>query len=82
MRGEDTSDHAVGNEMVGRVVITLFSVMRWLHHPFYVFWDVDSESDIENFEFEKIDRTGHLKILELQWGLQNQNLRILRKKGS
>ena len=36
--------------------------MRWLHHPFYVFVDADYESDIENLEVEKFDRTGHLKF--------------------
>ena len=34
--------------------------------PTFVFWDADSESDIKNFEFEKIDPTGHLKVLKFQ----------------
>ena len=35
--------------------------------PIFMSWDADSESDIENFEFEKNNRKGHLEILKLQW---------------
>ena len=38
---------------VGRVVITIFRQCDGYTNHVYVFWDVDSESDIENFEFEK-----------------------------
>ena len=41
-------------DTVGRVVITIFfrQCDGYATH-FYVFWVADSESDIENFEFDK-----------------------------
>ena len=46
-----------------------------------MFWGADSESDIENLEFEKkIDRTGHLNFLELQWGTKTSGLENFNQK--
>ena len=65
---------------VGPVVITIYSAMRWLHHPFSCFlggrwfqiWH-------RNLRIRKTDRTGHLKFLTLQWG--PQKLANFNKKG-
>ena len=39
--------------MVGRVENTIFRQCDGYTTQFYVFWDADSEPDIENFEFEE-----------------------------
>ena len=65
---------------VGRVVITILSAMRCYTAHFYAFWDAESESDIENFEFKKVDHTGHLKILKLQWMTKNSKFDSFNKK--
>ena len=38
---------------VGRVVISIFRQCDGYTTHFYAFWNADSESDIDNFEFEK-----------------------------
>ena len=68
--------------MVGQVVITiLFQHCDGYTTHFYVLWEVDSESDIEYFEFEKITARAISIFLKVQWEPNNQNWRILRKKG-
>ena len=47
---------------------------------YYVFWDADSEYAVDNFEFEKFDRSGHLKFLKLQWGTQKSKCENFDKK--
>ena len=74
------------SDTLGQVVITIFfSAMRWLHHTpaiFYVFWNADSESDIENLEFEKEWPNGPLKFLQLQWENKKPNFNNFNKKRS
>ena len=53
--------------------------MRWLHHLFYVFSDADSESDVESFEYEKIDRRDHLKFSKLEWGTKTPEFENFNK---
>ena len=58
---------------VGRVVITFFRQCDCYTTHIYVFWDSDSESDTENFEFEITDRTDDLNFLKLQWGTKKKD---------
>ena len=67
--------------ILGRVVITTFSAMRWLTINFYVFRDADSKSDIENFDFKNWPH-GPFEILKLQWRTKKSEFQNFKKKGS
>ena len=75
------SSEAIGGVLIGRVVIAIFSAMRWLHHPFlcllgswFLIWH-------RKFLIRKNDRTGHLQFWNFSGGPKNQNLIIFTKRG-
>ena len=56
------------HRITGRVVIAIFRQCDGYTTHFYVVWDADSEFDIENFEFEKVDRTDYLIFFLITMG--------------
>ena len=69
--------------VLGQVVNTIFSAMRWLHHPFQCLlahWF--RESDIKIFELGKNDCMDNFKILKLQFETKKTEFQNFNKEGS
>ena len=66
---------------VGRIVSTIFSAMRRLHPPFWCLLGRWFRIWHRKFRFRrKINRTGHSKFLQLQWGTKHSKFDNFNKK--